>query len=161
MNKSKILFLINDITALGGTERMCSIIANELSAINFEITIISKFESKKTPCFQLSKNITRKKLLLKNEIKFYHFLLPFYIYQEVKQLKPDIIISCDTQVCLYSSFLLIGRKHIAWEHFNSSIFTLFGSRWFGRRLASIFCKKLLCLVRVIKKLDKNITYKRR
>ncbi len=143
-SSNSVVFLINDITALGGTERMCSMIANELCAAGFAITIISKHEGKNEPFFPLHASISRIQLY-KNASSKHHFLLPFSIFKVINHLKPGLVISCDTQMCLYSSIPLRGKKHIAWEHFNSDICTKFGSRWFGRRLASKFCKKIVVL----------------
>ncbi len=144
-SNNSVVFLINDITALGGTERMCSMIANELCAAGFNITIISKHEGKNEPFFPLHASISRIQLFKNASSKQQHLLLPFSIHNVIKRLKPGLIISCDTQMCLYSSIPLRGKNHIAWEHFNSDICTKFGSRWFGRRLASKFCKKIVVL----------------
>lgn len=144
-SKYKIIFLINDITALGGTERMCSMIANELSAMGFDVVIISHHETKKETFFPLHASVTRMQLFTQARSKLQHLLLPFSIFNAVHRLNPDLVISCDTQMCLYSSIPLLNKNHIAWEHFNSDICTRFGSRWFGRRLASWFCKKIVVL----------------
>lgn len=143
--KVSVLFLINDITALGGTERMCTMIANELSAAGFDVAIISRHEGKLAPFFPLDKAIHREQLFAKSPVKLHHLILPFAISRVVKQHQPDLIISCDTQMCLYSAIPLLKKNHIAWEHFNSEICTRFGSRWFGRRMASLMCKKIIVL----------------
>lgn len=143
--KISIVFLINDITALGGTERMCTMISNELVGAGFDVTIISHHESKKAPFFYLNESVKRKQLFSATRSKIQHLMLPFAIYRTIQRLKPDLVISCDTQMCLYSSLPLMNKNHIAWEHFNSGISTRFGSRWFGRRLASLLCKKIIVL----------------
>jgi glycosyltransferase involved in cell wall biosynthesis len=140
-----IAFLINDITALGGTERMCTMISNELFAAGFDVTIISHHESKTTPFFFLNESVKREQLFDASKSSLHHLTLPFAISRMISQLKPDLIISCDTQMCLYSSIPLLRKNHVAWEHFNSGISTRFGSRWFGRRLASLLCKKIIVL----------------
>ncbi len=124
---------------------MCSMIANELSAAGFDVTIISRHEGKKKTFFPLHASITRIQLYKNVHSKLQHLLLPFSIFKITSQLKPSLIISCDTQMCLYSSIPLLSKNHIAWEHFNSDICTRFGSRWFGRRLASWLCKKIVVL----------------
>ncbi len=124
---------------------MCSMIANELSAVGFNVTIISCDEGKEEPFFPIHESVTREKLSNKTRSKLQQLLLPFSIYSVINRLKPDLVISCDTQMCLYSTLPLLSKNHIAWEHFNSGIYTRFGSRWFGRRLASWFCKKIIVL----------------
>ena len=147
MNNStkKILFLINDITAIGGTERMCTLIANELEQKGFEICIISFFETKALPFFILNAGIKRRQLVNTPPSSFAYLHLSSRIYRAVQQEQPSIIISCDTQMCLYSSLPLMTKKHVAWEHFNTSTVTWLGSRWFGRRMASLLCKKIVVL----------------
>lgn len=144
-SNNRVVFLINDITALGGTERMCSMIANELCDAGFDVTIISRYEAKEETFFPLNPSITRMQQYKKASSKLQHLLMPFSILSLIKQIKPGLVISCDTQMCLYSSIPLRSTNHIAWEHFNSDICTKFGSRWFGRRLASRFCKKIVVL----------------
>ncbi|MBC7006271.1 glycosyltransferase family 4 protein [Photobacterium sp. BZF1] len=142
-----IVFLINDICALGGTERMCTLIANQLQDIGFKISIVSHHESNSTPFFYLNPKVNRSELFKVSKSRIHHLLLPFFISKRIKQINPDLVISCDTQMCLYSSLPLFRRNHIAWEHFNSEIVTKFGSRWFGRRLASLLCKKIIVLTK--------------
>lgn len=144
-NKNSIVFLINDITALGGTERMCTMIANELSSVGFDVTIVSHHESRNRPFFALNASVKRQQLFNTPKSALHHLVLPFAIARVASLLTPDLIISCDTQMCLYSSLPLVSKNHIAWEHFNSGISTRFGSRWFGRRLASLLCKKIVVL----------------
>lgn len=147
MNRStkKIVFLINDITALGGTERMCCLVANQLEQMGFEVCILSRFEANPLPFFSLNAGVARKQLYDQPLTAVRQMLLASRIYRAVQREQPDIVVSCDTQMCLYSSLPLLGKKHIAWEHFNASIVTRFGSRWFGRRLASMLCQKIVVL----------------
>ncbi len=146
-----IAFLINDITQLGGTERMCTLICNELNRLGYKITIISQTEANEEPFFSLDKNIDRKSLFENPSSKPSKFVLPIIIAKKIHHIRADLYISCDTQMCLFSSIPLLRKKHIGWEHFNSQIVTTFGSRWFGRRLASLLCRKII----VLTESDKN------
>jgi len=143
--KKHIVFLINDVTQLGGTERMCILICNELNRLGYRITIVSQNEGHDKPFFSLDSQIDRKQLFETRTSKINKFLLPIAIAKKIKNISADLYISCDTQMCLFSSIPLIGKKHIGWEHFNSQIVTTFGSRWFGRRLASLLCNKIVVL----------------
>ncbi|MFV0448229.1 MAG: glycosyltransferase family 4 protein [Vibrio sp.] len=146
-----IAFLINDITQLGGTERMCVLICNELSRLGYKITIISQTEANKEPFFLLDRQVTTERLFEKEPSLTNKLALPVVIGKKVKSICADLYISCDTQMCLFSSIPLLGKKHIGWEHFNSQIVTTFGSRWFGRRLASLLCDKIIVLTESDKK----------
>lgn len=145
LESKKIVFLINDITALGGTERMCTLIANALSSAEFTVTIISRYESNAAPFFVLNEAVQRVSLFSKAPSLMEQLSMPVRLYRRVMHIAPTIIVSCDTQMCLYSGVPFMRKNHIAWEHFNSGIVTRFGSRWFGRRLASLFCKKIIVL----------------
>ncbi len=142
-----IVFLINDITQLGGTERMCVLICNELNRLNYKITIISQTEANDEPFFSIDNQVDRMVLFERKTLisKFNKLSLPVIIAKKIKDIRADLYISCDTQMCLFSTLPLLRKKHIGWEHFNSEIVTTFGSRWFGRRLASLFCSKIIVL----------------
>lgn len=120
MNK-KIGFLIMNFESGGGTERVTSVIANELVRHNFDVRIIScqhgnscKFEINKSIRFyslngeKYENPVLRKIYVEKRLIKY------------VREEQIDVMIAVDVALYLYLVPLQIKKlcKCIAWEHFN-------------------------------------------
>lgn len=120
---SNICFLINNISRGAGTERMTTMLANELCK-NHNIYIYSCREGYTTEFFvkdevkvvalggeQVSNPITRKVYIRKK-------LANLFAEQEI-----DIAIAVDLDMCLYFYSLKgcikrLGIKTVGWEHFN-------------------------------------------
>ena len=60
----KVCFFIGNLNNSGGTERVTSIIANELSKQNYEVHILSLYEGEK-PFFELDSRIQIHSLYLR------------------------------------------------------------------------------------------------
>jgi glycosyltransferase involved in cell wall biosynthesis len=133
----RILIVINNISAIGGTERVTSHVANLLAQKGYIVDILSIHQRSSSTFFSVDKNIGQLSLY-PNEISLMKSLIPasFKLYRIAK--KYDVVIFSDTQMSLLSGLItLISKtKVIAWEHFNSTIVTRFGSRWFGRKMAA-------------------------
>lgn len=120
MNK-KIVFLIMNFENGGGTERVTSVIANELIERGYEITIIScqhgnycKFAlNKKIKLHSLvgekCRNSLLRKLYVENQLIEY-----------IKENHIDVMIAVDVALYLYLIPLQARKlcKCVAWEHFN-------------------------------------------
>lgn len=119
----KISFLINNMSHGGGTERVTSIIANELSRQHdvFILSCRGEGESK----FILNESV---ELFFLCGDKYRNSILrKWIIVKELKKFiekkKIDVIIFVDIDLCLYaiplrSYFKVKEVKTIAWEHFN-------------------------------------------
>lgn len=120
MNK-RIGFLIMNFEKGGGTERVTSVIANELTKNNFDVTVIScqygnfcKFKlNNNVRLFSLNgeqyTNPIKRKLYIEKNLKKY-----------VMKEHIDILIAVDVALYLYLIPLQIRKicKCVAWEHFN-------------------------------------------
>ena len=145
----KILFLINNIGHIGGTERVTSIIANALTLQNLQIDICS-IEGFKNPAFPLDSSINVYSLF-PDKVKLKK-KLPLIIYRLRKKIKShgyNQIIVVDTVLTLISVPALIGLKvkHIAWEHFNFKIDVQqkANRRIFARKISGKYCDAIITL----------------
>jgi glycosyltransferase involved in cell wall biosynthesis len=146
MQSKKILFVINDVSNAGGTERVTTHIANLLSEQGFSVCIASLHQSKLTPFFNINANIKTVSLFQQPISLFKQLIsIAFKIRKLAKSY--EFVVFSDTQLGLVSwlSSLTLNSKIILWEHFNSSIVTRFGSRWFGRHLAAWFSDLIIVL----------------
>lgn len=145
----KICFFSGDITNSGGTERVGTIIANELSkCTDFEVSFVSLVEKCEEPFFKIDKNIQRFKLFsepvrgLTNTHKICSRLIKL-----VKKEKIEIIIDIDGILDMYSLIakLFTGVEVISWEHFNYYQHPTVGYRKYTRWLASKFSDGIITL----------------
>lgn len=152
----KICFLIGDLNNFGGTERVTSIIANNLASKGYDITIASISGGNK-PFFPLNNTIVCKSLSKSN--KKISTSAPSIIYNLRKLLKDkliDVLIVADTISVMFSLPALIGLnvKHVGWEHFNFKSNLGNKKRWFFRRIAARYCDAIITLT----ERDKNFWY---
>ncbi|MDB5110381.1 MAG: putative glycosyltransferase, partial [Mucilaginibacter sp.] len=148
----KICFFISSISQAGGTGRVCTNIANKLSELGYEVTILSMYG--KTPFFELSPDIT----VVAAFNKKYNFklFLPYTIFRlrrKITTINPDILINVDSALFLYSlvSGLGVRFKNIVWEHFNFNVTLNSKVRIVSRRLAALFSDAIVTLTHT----DKN------
>ncbi|WP_142786028.1 glycosyltransferase [Changchengzhania lutea] len=114
-----ITFLINTLSAAGGTQRVLTSLVN-LLVKKYNITIIVLDD--KEPFFEINSEIEIKTILTKKLIKTF-WLIDFNkrIYQELKNNSCDYYISLDSNsVLLQSLFIPRKTKLIVWEHFSLS-----------------------------------------
>lgn len=122
MNKINICFFSGDITRSGGTERVATLIANELNKYNkYNISFVSLTERQKDTFFELDKNIQRF-VLFETEVKGITHIFGYInrLKRVVKQNGIDILIDIDGIIDMYSVPVkwLTGVKVVSWEHFN-------------------------------------------
>lgn len=117
-----ICFTICTLSNSGGTERVSTLIANELTNRGYHVFFVS-YVGKSKPFFQLNKKITFYRILRnKWEYKMRH--LSQYIqwrYQTfLRKNKIDIVIDVDTFMAEFSAEACYqtGVKLISWDHFN-------------------------------------------
>lgn len=150
-----ICFLISSINNSGGTERVVSIIANNLVEKGFNVSIISLIGGG-VPFFDFNKKIKINYLYFFNPSFYRNFIdCSFKIRKFVKKDKVETLIVVDSIQCLFSTVALYGLdvKHICWEHFNFTVNdngkNIFGYKLKFRKIARLLaannCDKIITL----------------
>lgn len=157
MNRKNICFFIGNISNSGGTERVTSLIANELISRGYNITILSLYAGGAS-YFSLDPKIKLHSLFIKNvNMKLYYLHAIFRLRKFVKIKKVDILIDVDSILSVFSvpALSLLKTKHICWEHFNYNFdLGVIFRRW-GRKLAAQYCDYVVTLTERDKKLWEN------
>lgn len=151
----KITFFIYNMYAAGGTERVVSLIANELAKEN-EVEIISLYKTDETPFYKLNANIKLKNIFGDKELN-YRFKF-HYIKHKVKSFlngyKTDVFISASMKFIPLTIFMRKNTKFIAWEHFNSFTAKFGSMTWYGRCVAAKYAHNIVVLTK--KDMENNI-----
>lgn len=117
MNKKNICFLCGNLSRGGGTERITSLIANELSN-NYNIYVIDIMNKDKKCYYPFNEYIN---IIHINVYKKFSMLRRIFdIFRILYNNKIDIIINVDIMLIMYS-FLpakAVHTKIISWEQFN-------------------------------------------
>ncbi|ENV24277.1 glycosyltransferase family 4 protein [Acinetobacter baumannii] len=143
----KICFLIGDINHSGGTERVTTLIANNLAQQNNNVFILSLSHGDQ-PFFELNSNIkiqalfNEKVSMKKNFFQAVRKIRNFLISKQI-----DTLIVVDSISCVFTVPACAGLRinHICWEHFNLKV--NLGSRFrdLGRWMAAKWCNKIVTL----------------
>lgn len=119
-----ICFFSGDITRNGGTERVASIIANELACTSkYSVIFLSLVEQKNEPFYTISSEI--KRYVLKHDRKWvspgggYLIFIPL-LRRFLKEKNIDILIDIDIVLDVLSLPAAVGLKTkvVSWEHFH-------------------------------------------
>lgn len=142
-----VCFLIGNMSLSGGTERVTSIIANELSRENYQVSILSLCNGTDS-FFKLDESITLHSLYSKKmsmKINFVSCCLKIRKYLLTNKI--DSLIVVDSISCVFTVPACIGLKlqHICWEHFNLNFNLNSSFRDLGRWMAAKFCNKIFTL----------------
>ncbi|MCU4566595.1 glycosyltransferase family 4 protein [Acinetobacter radioresistens] len=144
----KICFLIGNLSSSGGTERVTTLIANNLVEYSkYEISILSLVDGK-NPFFDLNPGISifslnEKKISFKS-----NFLSTVWkIRKFLQEYEINTLIVVDTIACIFTIPALFGLKvkHICWEHFNFNNNNGIKLRDFSRKLAVKYCDHIITL----------------
>ena len=159
-----ICFFSGDITNSGGTEKVASIIANDLSKNKeYKISFVSLTEKKKVPFFYINSKIKRHKLYDKPIRGITHILgICYKLKSIVKNENIDILIDIDGILDMYSLVvkLFTKVKVISWEHFNYYQHPHVKYRNYTRKLAGRFANGIVTLTNEDKGYyEKNIKIK--
>lgn len=146
-----ICFLSGDMSRTGGTERVLSIIANELSKQKnkFNIHVLSITNENNTSYFSLEKEIKSDRILKSKDVNFkkQYFEVVKGIRHYIKENNIDILIDVEIMASLFS--ILATRftktKLISWEHFNFYQDNGSHLRIYARRLAAKFSNCIITL----------------
>lgn len=145
--KSKICFFVGDMSKNGGTERVSSIIANELLDRGYQIIFLSYKKCDKSFYF-LNSEIKIYSLFDMEEKGYFKRKIRPYInlYKFVKKANIDVMIDVDIILSLYTIpiKILCGIKNISWEHFNFSNQRV-KNRVRARKLAGYFSDAIVTL----------------
>lgn len=159
--KMRICFFIYNISNAGGSERVTTIIANELKRRGYDISILSICGSK--PFYELDKQIPIKIIYkdinnINSKHKYFQILRNAYKFH--KSNKTDIIIDVFASRSLITIPLkmVLKIKNISWEHFNYN--AKIGLNPLGRKLACKYSNKIITLTNedtlLYKKDNKNM-----
>lgn len=150
----RICFLIGNLDDSGGTERVATLIANELVKMNYNVSLIS-LAGGRYPFFELDDNI-RTHSLYSNKVSFKtnFFGVVYKLRNFVKNNEIDSLVVVDSISCIFTVPALYGLKinHICWEHFNFNVNLGAKSRDLGRRLAARYCDYVVTLTKRDKQL---------
>lgn len=148
--KKEICFFIHNISNSGGTERVVSMIANQLSRYNYSVLIVSLFSKQNKSFFDLDDDIKIRTIFNKREKGIYKY--PFYLFRLKKILDDfnvDVIVNVDSilvfytiPVCYFSNKKI---RNICWEHFNYYISLGKRIRTISRKLACKYCDDVITL----------------
>lgn len=150
----KICFLIGNLNNSGGTERVTSLVANELTQNNFNVSILSLTDGT-NPFFALNADIQTYSLYSKNISFKKNFIGAIWkIRQFVQQHKIDTLIVVDSISCMFTvpALYSLKVKHICWEHFNFNVNLKVKLRDLGRKWASKYCDYIVTLTKRDKEL---------
>lgn len=149
----KILFFVSSLNSSGGTERVMTVIADELVKCNYDIQFLSLYEGD-NPFFSFDKSI-KYDSLFENKISFKsHYL------NAVKNLRKyinvndiDIIINVESILAIFSIPACFGMniRNICWEHFNFNVDLGVRIRKVSRQMAALFCDDIITLTEVDKR----------
>lgn len=143
----RICFFIGDLNNSGGTERVSSVIANELYQHGYQIHMLS-LQCGDKPFFELADGINTSQLystpgrgMLRLPVAI--MKLRYYLQKN----KIDILIDVESMLALYALPAIMGLKvrHICWEHFNYNVDLGKASRRLARKLAARFADDVVTL----------------
>lgn len=139
---NNILFFINGLKNSGGTERVTSVIANNLAMRNKNI-FIATLEANVDVFFKLNDNV--KIIDLSTSKSKLDVILNLRVI--LKRYNIDILVAVDTLLGIYAmpACFVTKTKCIVWEHFNFDINLGRLSRQVARYISSIFAWKVIVL----------------
>jgi glycosyltransferase involved in cell wall biosynthesis len=145
--KKSICFLVGNISNSGGTERVSTLIANNLNKDYYQVYMISVF------------NVTGPFFCLNDDIKFYSlyqdkvsiyknfFGICLKIRKIIKENNIEVVINVDSILAMFSIPSLFGvkTKNIIWEHFNFNVDLGVKTRKFIRFASALLSDQIVVL----------------
>lgn len=157
-----ICFFSSNLNNSGGTERVASIIANELSDNGYNVIFLSLFEGL-NPYYDISEKI-KIHTLSKNKIslKYNYLLLIFKLRNFLKKNKVNSIINIESTLSLFVTPAVFNTKarHINWEHFNFTVSLGKKNRVLSRYIAAFFADYIVTLTTSDKEIWQKKTFLR-
>lgn len=142
-----VCFLIGNLNSQGGTERVTSLIANNLSEQDYKVSILSLYEGT-NPYFEISNKISIYSLMPK-KVSFKKAFIKIIekIRSFIKRHKINTLIVVDSISCMFTIPAIYGLRvnHICWEHFNFNNNNGTVIRDIARKLAARYCDYVVTL----------------
>lgn len=143
-----IVFFIYNITAGGGTERVASVIINELSRRGYNIHVLGLYGDPEAIFFPFDPAVRVTSLHIEDKKGIQKILYSTgKIRQFVNSNHIDTFVTVESIMATYSVPALAMKRirHIVWEHFNFKVSLGIPARSFARQLALIFADKIITL----------------
>lgn len=150
----KVGFLIGNLNKSGGTERVTTLIVNELARQHYEVCVLNLNDGSE-PFFDLHDTVRTYSLYSKSiSFKKNYIGAIWKIRKFVKRQNIDTLIIVDSISCLFTVPALYGLKvnHICWEHFNFKNNNGVKLREIGRQWAAKYCDYIVTLTKRDKEL---------
>lgn len=150
----KVSFLIGNLNLSGGTERVTTLIVNELAKQQYDVSVLNLVDGS-DPFFDLDANVKTHSLYTKDiSFKKNYIDSIWKIRKFVKNHYIDTLIVVDSISCLFTVPALYGLKvkHICWEHFNFNNNNSVRLRDIGRKWAAKHCDYIVTLTKRDKEL---------
>lgn len=121
MNKTKVLYITNGVSGVGGLERVLALKASYLADnMNYEVHIMTLNQKGEEPFYHFSKSIYFHDIAaLGNAVK-YTYLYIKRVLETVKEVNPDVISVCDDglkgftlPVLLKHKYLIVYERHVS------------------------------------------------
>ena len=147
----KICFFSGDMNRSGGTERVSTVIANELVARGYEVYFLS-LEYGKDPFFHIDSRIHMASLEMERKskkINFFRIIKDLRTFIKINDIEYIVGIDVISSIFTIPATFKLETKVIAWEHFN--YFAKVGNklqnfeRSFGRWLSCKFGQVVVTL----------------
>lgn len=143
----RICFFIGDLNNSGGTERVASVIANQLYQHGYQIHMLS-LQCGDKPFFELADGINTSQIYStpgRGILRLPVAIMKLRGY--LQQNKIDILIDVESMLALYAVPAVVGLSvhHICWEHFNYNVDLGKASRRLARKLAARFADDVITL----------------
>ncbi|GAC33483.1 glycosyltransferase family 4 protein [Paraglaciecola polaris] len=143
----KICFFINNMGYSGGTERVTSVIINQLCNDGFEVHVVN-LNGSDEPFFSLNHAVVYSSLSnvsgggVKN---FFKTVLNLRNY--LKKHSIATLVDVESMLAIYAvpAVLFLGINHIVWEHFNYHVDLGRKIRRLARHLAALFADNIVTL----------------
>ncbi|MBO9615542.1 MAG: glycosyltransferase family 4 protein [Dyadobacter sp.] len=143
-----IVFFIYNISAVGGTERVASVIINELAKRNYNVHVLGLYADPDKIFFPFEPNVKVTSLHIE-ELKGVRKILysQHKIRQFVNNNHIDTFVTVESIMATYSvpSLAFTGIRHVVWEHFNFKVSLGIAARSFARQLALCFADNIVTL----------------
>jgi glycosyltransferase involved in cell wall biosynthesis len=143
-----IVFFIYNITASGGTERVASVIVNELSRKGYNVHVLGLLGAPEAVFFPFDPAVRVTSLHIEDKKGIQKILYSIgKIRQFVTSNHIDTFITVESIMATYSIPALATTRirHIVWEHFNFKVNLGIAARSFARQLALFFADKIITL----------------
>jgi glycosyltransferase involved in cell wall biosynthesis len=143
-----IVFFIYNISAVGGTERVASVIINELAKRNYNVHVLGLYGDPGEIFFPFEANVKVTSLHIDDMKGIGKILYSQHrIRQFVNSNHIDTFVTVESIMATYSvpSLAFTGIRHIVWEHFNFKVSLGIAARSFARQLALCFADSIITL----------------